>query len=123
MEICKMKILIINGSPHKGNTWCLTEKVKAQIENLDNTVKFEEIHLSELNIPFCTGCSVCFRKGHIFCPHNQYIQSIMDKIADCDGVIFAVSCFQGAVPAPRTPTGPSLRFSKPTLPQSACSYR
>lgn len=94
-----MRILIINGSPHKGNTWRLTEKVKEQIESFDDSVSFEEIHLSERNIPFCTGCSVCFRKGHIFCPHNQYIQPIMDKIADCDGVIFSVSCFQGAVPA------------------------
>lgn len=94
-----MKILMINGSPHKGNTWRLTEKVKELMETLDNTVIFEEIHLSELDIPFCTGCSVCFRKGHIFCPHNQYIQPIMDKIAGCDGIIFAVSCFQGAVPA------------------------
>lgn len=93
-----MTILIINGSPHKGNTWRLTEKVKEQIAVLDNTVKFEEIHLSKLNIPFCTGCSVCFRKGHTFCPHNQYIQPIMDKIEGCDGVIFSVSCFQGAVP-------------------------
>jgi len=94
-----MRILIINGSPHKGNTWRLTEKVKEQIESIDNTVKFEDIHLSECNIPFCTGCSMCFRKGHVFCPHNQYIQPIMDKIERCDGVIFAVSCFQGAVPA------------------------
>jgi multimeric flavodoxin WrbA len=58
-----MRILIINGSPHKENTWCLTEKVKEQIAVLDNKVEFKEIHLSELNIPFCIGCSMCFRKG------------------------------------------------------------
>lgn len=94
-----MRILVINSSPRRGNTWRLTEKVMEQIKGLDNTVKFEEIHLSECKIPFCTGCSVCFRKGHIFCPHNQYIQPIMDKIAESDGVIIAASCFQGAVPA------------------------
>lgn len=94
-----MKILVINGSPHKGNTWRLTEIVMAQIKGLDKTVKFTEIHLSACNIPFCTGCSLCFRKGHRFCPHNQYIQPIMDKIEESDGVIFAASCFQGAVPA------------------------
>lgn len=61
-----MRILIINGSTHKGNTWRLTEKVKEQIEDIDNTAEFEEIHLSEYSIPFCTGCSLCFRKGHKF---------------------------------------------------------
>lgn len=79
-----MRILVINSSPRRGNTWRLTEKVMEQIKGLDNTVKFEEIHLSECKIPYCTGCSVCFRKGHIFCPHNQYIQPIMDKIAESD---------------------------------------
>lgn len=42
-----MRILIINGSPYKGNTWHLTEKIKEQIKGLDNIVVFEEIHLSE----------------------------------------------------------------------------
>ncbi|NLY92146.1 MAG: NAD(P)H-dependent oxidoreductase, partial [Firmicutes bacterium] len=94
-----MKISVINGSPHKGNTWRLTEIVMAQIKGLDKTVEFTDIHLSACNIPFCTGCSLCFRKGHRFCPHNQYIQPIMEKIEESDGVIFAASCFQGAVPA------------------------
>lgn len=94
-----MRILIINGSTRRGNTWRLSEMVKEQIISFDNTVEFEEIHLSDCNIPLCTGCSMCFRKGHEFCPHNQYIQPIMNKIAECDGVIFAASCFQGAIPA------------------------
>lgn len=94
-----MKILIINGCPHRGNTWRLTKLVKEQIIHMDSTVQFEEVHLNELNIPLCTGCSQCFRKGHTFCPHSKYIQEIMEKIADCDGLIFAATCFQGAVPA------------------------
>lgn len=92
-----MKILIINGSPHKGNTWTLTMKVKDMIADLDSSVQFEEIHLMRANIPFCLGCSVCFRQGHELCPHNQAIQPIMDAIEASDAIIFSVSCFQGAV--------------------------
>lgn len=93
------KILIINGCPHKGNTWTLMEVVKNQIKDLDSNIIFEEVHLNESNIGFCTGCSLCFRKGHEFCPHNKTIQPILNRIHWCDGLIFAASCFQGATPA------------------------
>lgn len=94
-----MKILIVNGAPHKGNTWRLTEIVREQMLENDKDIEFEEIHLIEEEIPFCIGCSLCFRKGHKLCPHNQYVQHIMDKIEWCDGLIFSISCFQGAPPA------------------------
>ncbi len=94
-----MKILVINACPHKGNTWTLTKLVEKEILKLDSSVEFDEIHLDEINIPLCCGCSLCFRKGHEFCPHNKYIQPIMEKISQCDGFIIAASCYQGAVPA------------------------
>lgn len=94
-----MKCLIINGSPHKGNTWKLTELVRSNIQNIDPDMEFEEIHLKDLDLPFCTGCSLCFRKGHVLCPHHNIIQKIMDKINECDGVIFSVTTYQMHVPA------------------------
>lgn len=57
-----MNYLIINGSPHKGNTWMLVEQIKKDIAPLSPESAFEEIHLMDLNLPFCTGCSLCFRK-------------------------------------------------------------
>lgn len=94
-----MKILIINGSPRKGNTWLLTSLVKEHIKMLDPKTEFDEIHLKDLNLPFCTGCSLCFRKGLEFCLHHEIIQNIMDKMDKCDGIIFSVTCFQMNVPA------------------------
>lgn len=93
-----MKILIINGGPHKGNTWLLTEKAKKILLKFDKTIVFREIHISDVNLPFCTGCSNCFRRGHMMCPHNKIIQPIMDAIEDSDAVIFSVPCFQGHLP-------------------------
>ena len=93
-----MKIFIINGGPHKGNTWLLTEKAKQLLYTFDQTILFNEIHLSNIDLQFCTGCSSCFRKGHKTCPHNKIIQPIMDMIEDSDAVIFSVPCFQGHLP-------------------------
>lgn len=96
-----MKILIINGSPRKGNTWKLTNAVKDDLLSLSlsENIEFEEIHLKDVNLPFCTGCSLCFRKGHQHCPHSLVTQAIMDKIEDCDGLIFSVTSYQMHVPA------------------------
>lgn len=84
-----MKILIINGGPRLMNTWELTMLVKEEILSINNEVEFEEIHLKDLNLPFCIGCSLCFRKGHNYCPHNSIVQKVMDKIEESDGIIFS----------------------------------
>lgn len=93
-----MKILIFNGGPHKGNTWRLTQIAKRYIQKIDKTVQFCEVHLSDIDIPFCTGCSNCFRKGHKTCPHHNKMQPIIDMIEECDAVIFSIPCFQGHLP-------------------------
>ena len=90
-----MKLLLVNGSPHKGNTWKLTQRVKEMLAVYDSAIEFQEVHLIELNLPFCTGCSNCFRNGHRFCPHHEIVQPVMDMIERSDGVVFSVSCFQG----------------------------
>ena len=91
-----IKILIINGGPHRGNTWLLTEKAKEYLAG--KSIVFTEVHLSDMGLPFCTGCSGCFRLGHKACPHNGAVQPVMDLIEQSDGVIFSVPCFQGHLP-------------------------
>ena len=93
-----MRILTINGGPHKGNTWRLTEIVRKILYKCDQNIEFHEIHLADIELPFCTGCSNCFRNGHAACPHNQKIQPVMELIEESDAVIFSVPCFQGHLP-------------------------
>jgi len=88
-----MRYLIINGSPHKGNTWKLVEIVKNDLKELDTHVQIHEIHLAELDIPFCIGCSNCFRKGYEKCPHYLKIKIIVESIEQADGVIIASSTY------------------------------
>lgn len=88
-----MKFLFINGSPHKGNTWKLSQIVKENLIKIDSSVEFEEIHLIKENIPFCIGCSNCFRLGYEKCPHYNKISPIIKYIEEADGVIFVSSTF------------------------------
>lgn len=88
-----MRILIINGSAHKGNTWRLVEKAKEYLEKLNTEIEFEEIHLIKENLPFCVGCSNCFRIGHEKCPHYSIVGKIIEKIENADGIIFASTTY------------------------------
>jgi len=78
----KMKILIIYGGTRLGNTWRATSLVKEDLQNYSKDIEFEEILLKDLNLPYCLGCSQCFRKGHTNCPHNGTIQMILDKMKE-----------------------------------------
>lgn len=88
-----MRILIINGSAHKGNTWKLVEKAKEYLEKLNTEIEFEEIHLIKENLPFCVGCSNCFRIGHEKCPHYSIVGKIIEKIEKADGIIFSSTTY------------------------------
>lgn len=88
-----MRILIINGSAHKGNTWKLVEQAKKCLTERDCEVTFEEIHLMEEKLPFCIGCSNCFRLGHEKCPHYNIVGKIIERIEGADGIIFATTTY------------------------------
>lgn len=88
-----MRYLIINGSPRKGNTWKLVELVKSQLKEYDENIVFEEIHLANIELPFCLGCSNCFRLGHEKCPHFSIINNIIQSIEKADGVIISSTTY------------------------------
>lgn len=88
-----MNYLIINGSPHKGNTWKVAELAKINILERDHNAVFREFHLAAAGLPFCCGCSICFRLGHEKCPHHKIMEDIIEKIDNADGIIFASSAY------------------------------
>lgn len=95
-----MRILVINGSPHKGNTWAYYEEAKiAMQQNAQEEITFEEISLLKLNIPFCIGCEKCFREGESVCPHYEKIREVSHKIEISDGVIILCPTYSLGVSA------------------------
>jgi len=88
-----MKYLVINGSPHKGNTWKIVKIAMELIKEMDDKCEFQEIHLSETGLPFCTGCSNCFRLGQEKCPHAKQMTPILNAMEEADGIIVASTTF------------------------------
>lgn len=81
------KIVVLLGSPRKkdGYAVCqiLEEKMKRKGE-----VSFEYIHVSHLNIQECKGCELCLIKGENFCPLEDDLNSVRQKLQKADGIIF-----------------------------------
>jgi multimeric flavodoxin WrbA/GNAT superfamily N-acetyltransferase len=93
---CNMKCLIITGSPSKKYPWGgklidgftgqLVAEVQAEMQRLGD-VTFEEIRLSDINLPYCKGCYSCFVKGEENCPHAAMLQPAMQKMREADCLI------------------------------------
>lgn len=86
LENRSLKYLIINGSPHKGNTFTAAIEFKSNIMKHDTDAVFDEVHLKDVDIPFCSGCYNCFFNGEQFCPHKN-VAKLTDKIKNSDFLI------------------------------------
>lgn len=83
-----MKILVIMGSPRKGNTYRAAERIRKIMQSY-GPVEFEYLWLKDINLSACRGCFTCFTNGEENCPIKDAAPEIEQKVRDADGVIFA----------------------------------
>jgi len=82
-----MKVLAIVGSPRKGNSYRLTQRIEKRLESHDD-IDFEYIFLKDYELENCTGCHACVKYGKEKCPLNDDRDIIEKKMLKADGVIF-----------------------------------
>lgn len=83
-----MKIIVLNGSPRKGNT--LTA-INAFAEGAKAKHEVEIVDTYQLNVSPCMGCGACeCRKG---CVAKDDSNSIVDKIVASDVIVFATPVY------------------------------
>lgn len=87
-----MKILVIMGSPRKGNTYRAVKKIEGSMQSLGN-VEFEYLMLKDANLSQCRGCYVCIMDGEDHCPFKNESSAIEQKMHAADGVIFATPVY------------------------------
>jgi len=83
-----MKILVIMGSPQKGNTFRACEDLHNLLQE-QIPVEFEYLWLKDANLLPCKGCYVCIPRGEDKCPNHDAAAAIEQKMHEADGVIFA----------------------------------
>lgn len=81
-----MKVLMLNGSPHKeGNTYLALHEMEQVFHAED--VDTEILHIGNQEIRGCIACSSCFQKGK--CVFDDLVNETAPKFAACDGLVVA----------------------------------
>jgi len=80
-----MKVLTICGSPRKGNSEAIADRLKGMFEQ--KGVENEIILLRKKNIQRCEGC-VEYCNKHLKCRHNDDMNEIIQKMIEADGYVF-----------------------------------
>jgi len=88
MNMDAKKILVIMGSPRKGNTFRACEELREILEQ-ELPVEFEYLWLKDVNLQPCKGCLACFSEGEARCPNRDDAPFIEQKMHNADGVVFA----------------------------------
>lgn len=86
------KILVIMGSPRKGNTFRACEELREQMQE-HLPVEFEYLWLKDTDLAPCKGCLACFSQGEDRCPNHDDAPLIEQKMHDADGVVFATPVY------------------------------
>jgi multimeric flavodoxin WrbA len=87
-----MKILVIMGSPRKGNTYRAAERIREIIQP-KVPVEWEYVMLKDAHLEDCLGCYRCFEKGEEFCSLKDEASLLEQKMKEADGVIFATPVY------------------------------
>ena len=87
-----MKIVIVNGSPRKGNTYAMTQIFKNEMTACGD-VEFKEYILPQDLPEFCIGCFICLSESEKMCPHSKYTLPIHDSLLDADALIFTTPVY------------------------------
>lgn len=82
-----MKILAVIGSPHKGKSFEITQKIENKLHEFGD-VEFDYLLLKDVNLEPCRGCHVCFFKGEKLCPIKDDREKIEQQLMQADGIIF-----------------------------------
>jgi multimeric flavodoxin WrbA len=81
-----MNILAIMGSPHKGNSFEITQQMQRKLEAFGD-VEFDYVHLKDVDLKPCKGCFTCFIKGENSCPLKDDGAMIAGRLDWADGII------------------------------------
>jgi multimeric flavodoxin WrbA len=87
-----MKVLVIMGSPRKGNTYHAAERIREILQE-KIPVEWEYVMLRDIDMEQCKGCFTCFERGERFCPLNDDASLLEQKMLEADGVIFATPVY------------------------------
>ncbi|QUI24247.1 flavodoxin family protein [Vallitalea pronyensis] len=87
------KVIAINSSKRKKNTYGLLIELKEQLKPLD--IHMDIIHLHDYSIKACAGCEACIMTDR--CPIQDDSQKLMKKLLTYDGIVIGSPVYMNQV--------------------------
>lgn len=98
-----MKVLLINGSPHKdGCTFTALNEVAQTLHKHD--IETEILYLGNKPVAGCIACMKCFETGHCF--RDDMVKELQKRLDEFDGIILGSPVYYS------NPTGQILSFAQ-----------
>ena len=91
------RILVVMGSPRRGNTYGAAERLRALME-ARGPVTFEYLWLGDAALEHCRGCAACVGRGEEFCPVRDDVPAILERMRGADGIVLASPVYSWQVP-------------------------
>ena len=82
-----MKIAILNGSPHVGNTSAMVDAFAEGAREAGHEV--EILHVGKMKIAGCLGCGYCHGKGGGSCIQKDDMEKVMPAYKEADMIVYA----------------------------------
>lgn len=89
-----MKVLLINGSPHKNGCTYTALNLAAEVLNSEG-IETEIVWIGSKPIGGCTACRACVKLGR--CAFDDVVNQLRPKCAEADGLIFGSPVHFGAL--------------------------
>ena len=89
-----MKVLLINGSPHKNG--CTSRALKEVSETLNKEgIDTEIVFIGGNEIRGCISCGLCRKKGK--CTFDDIVNEISLKFKECDGIVIGSPTYYAGI--------------------------
>lgn len=85
------KVIAINSSRRKQNTYSLLIKLKEELRS--KNIEVDIINLFDYTVKDCLGCEQCLRGKN--CPHKDDADVLMEKLKEYDGIILSSPIYMG----------------------------
>jgi multimeric flavodoxin WrbA len=89
----RKKVLAINGSKRKLNTFGLLKSICNELEK--HNIETELINVTDFDIKGCIGCEACLRKDK--CVIKDDADVLMEKLKSSDGIILGSPVYMGNI--------------------------
>lgn len=94
-----MKVLAINGSPHRnGVTFLALKLVADELKNAD--IETEFVHVGSSPLRGCTDCLVCRKSQSHRCVVDDLVNETIDKLSEYDGILLGAPTYFCGIPGP-----------------------